>query len=45
MGPHRQPAAPAETAPLHKQLDRVGKLLAIIVVAIAVVMIAPDCPR
>ncbi len=32
--------APAETTPLQKELDRVGKLLGIIVVVIAVVMIA-----
>ncbi|MEX0805024.1 MAG: cation-translocating P-type ATPase [Candidatus Binatia bacterium] len=32
--------APAETTPLQQELDRVGKLLGIIVVAIAVVMIA-----
>jgi Ca2+-transporting ATPase len=33
-------AAPTETTPLQKELDRVGKLLGIIVVVIAVVMIA-----
>jgi P-type Ca2+ transporter type 2C len=33
-------AAPDEATPLQKELDRVGKLLGIIVVAIAVVMIA-----
>lgn len=33
-------AAPDETTPLQKELDRVGRLLGIIVVAIAVVMIA-----
>ena len=32
--------APTETTPLQKELDRVGKLLGIIVVVIAVVMIA-----
>jgi Ca2+-transporting ATPase len=32
--------APQETTPLQKELDRVGKLLGIIVIAIAVVMIA-----
>src|SRR5688500_2666872 len=32
--------APAETTPLQRELDRVGKLLGIIVVVIAVVMIA-----
>ena len=32
--------APEETTPLQKELDRVGKLLGIIVVVIAVVMIA-----
>ena len=32
-------AAPAETTPLQKELDRVGKLLGGVVVAIAVVMI------
>ena len=32
--------APAETTPLQKQLDRTGKLLGLMVVAIAVVMIA-----
>jgi P-type Ca2+ transporter type 2C len=32
--------APDETTPLQKELDRVGKLLAIIVVVIAVVMVA-----
>ena len=32
--------APAETTPLQKELDRVGKLLGLIVVVIAVVMIA-----
>ena len=33
-------AAPTETTPLQKELDRIGKLLGIIVVVIAVVMIA-----
>ena len=32
--------APDETTPLQKELDRVGKLLGVIVVVIAVVMIA-----
>jgi P-type Ca2+ transporter type 2C len=33
-------AAPAETTPLQQELDRVGKLLGIVVVLIAIVMIA-----
>ena len=32
--------APTETTPLQKELDRVGRLLGIIVVVIAIVMIA-----
>ena len=42
-GPHRRHAArrrPSETTPLQQELDRVGKLLGIVVVVIAVVMIA-----
>ena len=41
-GAHRRNArrSPSETTPLQKELDRVGKLLGIIVVIIAVVMIA-----